>query len=129
MATPGYDWRTMPFTDAQRQFLVNHPFLASLAPGTGEYARFLQNHPSIASAWNSLRSAPAPAPAPAAAAPAPATAQAAAAPAVDPFSPAERDAYSRVSSLFNTYGLGSLAPLVLQYAQEGYSDDTIQLML
>lgn len=54
---------------------------------------------------------------------------AAAAPAEDPFSPAERDAYARITSLFNQYGLGSLAPLVLQYAQAGYGDDTIQLML
>lgn len=42
---------------------------------------------------------------------------------------AKRDAYEYLSRLFESYGLGSLAPKILEYVQQGYGADTIALML
>lgn len=39
------------------------------------------------------------------------------------------DAFAYLKSLFDGYGLGSLAPMIQQYVQAGYSGDTISLML
>lgn len=39
------------------------------------------------------------------------------------------DAYQFVQQQFTDYGLGTLAPLILQYAQQGYDNDTISLLL
>jgi len=44
-------------------------------------------------------------------------------------SPANQDAYQYLLSLFTSYGLGSLAPVILGYVQQSYSSDTISLML
>lgn len=41
----------------------------------------------------------------------------------------KRDAYAAVLNLFKTYGLESLAPKIFQYVQQGYSADTISLLL
>lgn len=41
----------------------------------------------------------------------------------------ERDAYAALSTLFNSYGLGTLAPKILQYLQNGYGADTITILL
>jgi hypothetical protein len=40
-----------------------------------------------------------------------------------------RDAYAAVSSLFNNYGLGSLAGKIYDYVKNGYSADTISILL
>lgn len=42
---------------------------------------------------------------------------------------AERDAYAALTTLFNSYGLGSLAPVILKYLQQGFSSDTITVLL
>jgi hypothetical protein len=42
---------------------------------------------------------------------------------------ANRDAYQSILNLFTSYGLGSLAPNILQYVQQGYSADTISILL
>ncbi|MEU1880320.1 hypothetical protein ABZ470_23690 [Streptosporangium sp. NPDC020072] len=42
---------------------------------------------------------------------------------------AQRDAYEYLKRLFDGYGLGSLAPKILDYIQQGYGADTISLML
>lgn len=42
---------------------------------------------------------------------------------------ARQDAYEYTKRLFETYGLGSLAPKILEYIQLGYGADTIALML
>lgn len=41
----------------------------------------------------------------------------------------DRDAYIALKTLFESYGLGSLAPKILQYVQEGYGSDTISILL
>jgi len=41
----------------------------------------------------------------------------------------ERDAYAALTTLFNSYGLGSLAPTILKYLQAGYGSDTITILL
>lgn len=41
----------------------------------------------------------------------------------------QRNAYSALVDVFNSYGLGSLAPNILQYVQQGFNSDTITLML
>lgn len=41
----------------------------------------------------------------------------------------ERDAYAALSTLFQSYGLGSLAPKILSYLQNGYGSDTITILL
>lgn len=41
----------------------------------------------------------------------------------------ERDAYAALSTLFQSYGLGSLAPKILTFLQQGFSSDTITVML
>jgi hypothetical protein len=41
----------------------------------------------------------------------------------------ERDAYAALSTLFNSYGLGSLAPKILNFLQNGYGADTITVLL
>lgn len=41
----------------------------------------------------------------------------------------QRDAYLALKSLFGSYGLGSLAPKILEYVQEGYGADTIGILL
>lgn len=40
-----------------------------------------------------------------------------------------RDAYAALQSLFNGYGLGSLAGKIYDYAKQGYGADTISLLL
>lgn len=40
-----------------------------------------------------------------------------------------RDAYQSILALFNGYGLGTLAPKILQYVQQGYAADTIATLL
>lgn len=42
---------------------------------------------------------------------------------------ANRDAYAALRSLFNQFGLGSLAPKIYEYAKNGYGADTISLLL
>lgn len=42
---------------------------------------------------------------------------------------ANRDAFIALNSLFTSYGLGSLAPKIFSYIQNGYSADTIALLL
>lgn len=41
----------------------------------------------------------------------------------------QRNAYSALVDVFNTYGLGSLAPDILKYVQQGFNSDTISLLL
>lgn len=41
----------------------------------------------------------------------------------------ERDAYAAISSLFSSYGLGSLAGKVYDYVKNGYSSDTVSILL
>jgi hypothetical protein len=41
----------------------------------------------------------------------------------------ERDAYAALTTLFDSYGLGSLAPKILSYLQNGYGSDTITVLL
>ena len=41
----------------------------------------------------------------------------------------ERDAYAALTTLFDSYGLGSLAPTILKYLQNGYGSDTITILL
>jgi hypothetical protein len=41
----------------------------------------------------------------------------------------ERDAYAALTTLFNSYGLGTLAPKILSYLQNGYGSDTITILL
>ncbi len=41
----------------------------------------------------------------------------------------QRDAFTALSSLFNSYGLGSLAPKIYSYIKNGYSADTISILL
>ena len=41
----------------------------------------------------------------------------------------ERDAYASLRSLFNQFGLGSLAPKIYDYAKQGYGADVISLLL
>lgn len=42
---------------------------------------------------------------------------------------ANRDAYVALNSLFTSYGLSTLAPKIFSYIQNGYSADTISLLL
>jgi len=42
---------------------------------------------------------------------------------------AERDAYAALTTLFDSYGLGTLAPTILKYLQAGYGSDTITILL
>jgi len=42
---------------------------------------------------------------------------------------ANRDAYASLKALFDSYGLGSLAPTILGYVQQGYAADTISVLL
>lgn len=41
----------------------------------------------------------------------------------------DRDAYLALKNLFDSYGLGSLAPKILEYVQNGYGADTITILL
>lgn len=41
----------------------------------------------------------------------------------------ERDAYAALKTLFDSYGLGSLAPVILGYLQNGFGSDTITVLL
>lgn len=41
----------------------------------------------------------------------------------------ERDAYAALKTLFESYGLGSLAPKILTYLQDGFGSDTITVLL
>jgi hypothetical protein len=42
---------------------------------------------------------------------------------------ANRDAYAALMNLFNSYGLSALAPTIFNYVQQGYSSDTISILL
>ena len=42
---------------------------------------------------------------------------------------AQRDAAAAVTELFNSYGLGSLAQKIVEYAKQGYAADTMSLLL
>lgn len=42
---------------------------------------------------------------------------------------ADRDAYVALTNLFDSYGLGSLAPKIYDYIKNGYSADTISILL
>lgn len=42
---------------------------------------------------------------------------------------ANRDAYAALSNLFSSYGLDSLSPTILGYLQQGFSADTISVLL
>jgi|SRR5215216_2530516 len=42
---------------------------------------------------------------------------------------AQRDAYLALKSLFDGYGLGTLATKILEFVQNGYSSDTISVLL
>jgi len=50
-------------------------------------------------------------------------------PGVGGLNPNQRDAYSYLVQIFNSYGLSSLAPEILKYVQQGYQSDTISLLL
>lgn len=41
----------------------------------------------------------------------------------------QRNAYSALVTIFNSYDLGSLAPDILKYVQQGFNSDTISLLL
>lgn len=41
----------------------------------------------------------------------------------------ERDAYAALRTLFDSYGLGTLAPKILGYLQNGFGSDTITILL
>lgn len=41
----------------------------------------------------------------------------------------DRDAYEALKTIFSGYGLGSLAPKILEYVQQGYGSDTISILL
>lgn len=41
----------------------------------------------------------------------------------------ERDAYAALKTLFDSYGLGSLAPTILKYLQNGFGSDTITTLI
>lgn len=41
----------------------------------------------------------------------------------------QRNAYDSLVSLFNSYGLGTLAPTILGYVQQGFGSDTISVLL
>lgn len=41
----------------------------------------------------------------------------------------ERDAYAALTTLFTSYGLQSLAPVILKYLQQGFGSDTITVLL
>ncbi|HET7640862.1 MAG TPA: LysM domain-containing protein [Ktedonobacteraceae bacterium] len=41
----------------------------------------------------------------------------------------ERDAYAALKTLFDSYDLGSLAPTILRYLQDGFGADTITVLL
>lgn len=41
----------------------------------------------------------------------------------------ERDAYAALTTLFTAYGLGSLAPKILNFLQNGFGSDTITILL
>lgn len=41
----------------------------------------------------------------------------------------QRDAYAALNNLFSTYGLGSLAPKIFDYLKNGFSADTISILL
>jgi hypothetical protein len=47
----------------------------------------------------------------------------------DELSGATRDAGAALVDLFTSYGLGTLAPKIIEFLQEGYSGDTIALLL
>lgn len=47
----------------------------------------------------------------------------------DSLTGANRDAFVALNSLFTSYGLGTLAPKIFSYIQNGYSADTIALLL
>jgi LysM repeat protein len=42
---------------------------------------------------------------------------------------ANRDAYAALINLFNSYGLSTLAPKIFNYVQQGFSSDTISILL
>ena len=42
---------------------------------------------------------------------------------------ANRDAYAALMNLFNSYGLSTLAPKIFNFVQQGYSSDTISILL
>ena len=41
----------------------------------------------------------------------------------------QKDALAALNSLFTSYGIGSLAPKITEFLQNGYSADTIGLLL
>lgn len=41
----------------------------------------------------------------------------------------QRDAFQAINNLFNTYGLSTLAPKIVEYLKNGYSADTISILL
>lgn len=41
----------------------------------------------------------------------------------------DRNAYAYLTGVFESYGLGSLAPVILGYAQQGYTNDTIEILI
>lgn len=120
MSYAGYDFRTFSgFTTAQKTFLAAHPVLAGYPPNSPEWRTFMANHPSISGAWTSLSNSPtASAATPTATPPStgPVAATAPAAPAYD------QNAYDTLVAIFNSYGLGSLAPTLLGYVQRGITD-------
>jgi hypothetical protein len=51
---------------------------------------------------------------------------------IDPFgglSGSKRDAAVAIQNLFESYGIGSLAPTIIKFIQQGYSSDTISILL
>lgn len=73
---------------------------------------------------NGGRPTPAPAPKPAGTVPVKRTT-----PPTDTLSGVQRDAFAYLSKLFGSYGLASLAPVIKDYLIQGYSADTIQMLL
>lgn len=49
--------------------------------------------------------------------------------AADPMDTQKQDAFAYLKQLFESYGLGSLSGRIQQYVQDGYTGDTISLML
>lgn len=113
-----------------QHFLDTHPVFARLyATGDSSLWRsFLLNHPTISQEFMRDQSrqtaGPAPAPAPT---PPPAAGQSDTPP--PPAPTYNRNAYEYVKGLFDSYGLGSLAPQILQYAQQGIEDPQVMEVL
>lgn len=97
------------YTDAYTDLFPNQPYSQQYPGGTGG------NTTALNGSGNGALDAPASATSSTSKTPADANAQ--------------RDAFEYTRRIFESYGLGSLAPKILEYIQLGYGADTISLML